>query len=187
MAITSGGTTDVATVSGVTTAAAGTYTVTLTNGSDTGCSATYSNALPVVIDTLPSATVASGAGTFCASTIINATTAGAGTVYFEGTTSGGTSVFLGLPPQTVTASGTYYFRAKNAAGCWGPQDSVTVVINPLPTLYGLTGGGDYCTGTTGKDIQLSSSDTGISYKLYLNGIPTTDSMAGTGLRSITAF
>ena len=30
--------------------------------------------------------------------------------------------------ETITSSGTYYFRSRSASGCWGPQGSVTVTI-----------------------------------------------------------
>lgn len=83
----------------------------------------------VTIGALPAAVIASGGGTFCSSTMITAANGGDGTIYFQGTTSGGTSTATASSSQTVTVSGTYYFRAQSALGCWGPEGSVTVTID----------------------------------------------------------
>lgn len=61
----------------------------------------------------------SGGGTVCASTTLNVTNSGTGTVYFQGTTSGGTSTATPSTSEVITASGTYYFRTQSALGCWG--------------------------------------------------------------------
>jgi len=53
-----------------------------------------------------------------------------GTIYFQGTTSGGTSRSNPTNTYTATASGTYYFRAYSTEGCWGPEGSATVTLFP---------------------------------------------------------
>jgi len=162
-----------------------TYSVTV---SSAGCTSGYYTAT-VSIDPLPSTVTASGAGTFCGSTSISASGGSGGAIYYEGTTSGGTSTGLGGTPQTVSASGTYYFNAESSAGCWGTQGSVTVSINPLPsaitgnttlstaittTLADATGGGTWSSvstavGTidpsTGIVTGLSTGTSVISYTL----------------------
>lgn len=75
---------------------------------------------------IPSATTVSGAGTFCGSTLITASGGTGGTIYFQGTTSGGTSITTASSSQTVSATGTYYFRSRSAEGCWGSEGSVAV-------------------------------------------------------------
>lgn len=125
----------------LTNASAGTTTLTLTNttpsdnGSYTvdviGCTTVSSNPYALTVNPSPTAVTVSGAGTFCSSTTITASNGGSGTIYFQGTTSGGTSTASSDVSPTITSSGTYYFRAQSAAGCWGPEGSVTVVIEPL--------------------------------------------------------
>ncbi len=58
--------------------------------------------------------------------------------------------------------------------------TTTVVVNPLPSNYSVTGGGSYCAGGTGLHIGLSGSTSGISYQLY-NGLSITGSpLIGSG-------
>jgi hypothetical protein len=63
-----------------------------------------------------------------------------------------------------------------ATGC---NATKIVTVQPLPTVYALTGGGAYCAGGTGVNIGLSGSDIGISYVLYF-GSSVTGFVAGTG-------
>ena len=100
----------------------------------------------MTINNIPTVVSVSGAGTFCGSTTITATGGTGGTIYFQGTTSGGTSTATASSTQTITTSGTYYFRANNACG-WGTEGSVTVTINPAPAATNVTGGGTYCGST----------------------------------------
>ena len=46
-----------------------------------------------------------------------------------------------------------------------------VTINPLPNVYTVLGGGNYCSGATGVHVQLSGSTNGISYQVYVTGSP----------------
>jgi len=127
----------------------------------------------VTINPLPTPDTAFGAGTFCDSTMISASNGDSGTIYFQGTVSGGTSTTMGGSPQKITTSGIYYFRSRSAAGCWGAQASDTVYINPTPAPVTVTaGGGTFCgadtltaTGGTGGTIYFegnTSNDTDIS-------------------------
>lgn len=108
----------------------GTTTVTYTNPS--GCLST----LVVTVNALPGAVTGSGSGTFCGSTTISASGGTGGTIYYQGTTSGGTSTATPSSSQTVTSSGTYYFRAQSSAGCWGPEAAISVTINSNPAAIG---------------------------------------------------
>lgn len=121
-----------------------TYTVTGTNAA--GCSANAT--VTVSVNPIPGTVTASGAGTFCNSTTITASGGTGGTIYFQGTTSGGISTATPSTSEVVTASGTYYFRARTAAGCWGTESSVAVTINPNAGSSTASGGGTFCGSTT---------------------------------------
>jgi type IX secretion system substrate protein/Big-like domain-containing protein len=82
-----------------------------------------------------------------------------------------------------TAGGPYAAGAIDVTtGCTaGMIGSVTITSNPLPNIYNVTGGGGYCLGGPGVHILLSGSDVGISYQLYVSGIPIGAAIAGTGM------
>ncbi|MES2702330.1 MAG: T9SS type A sorting domain-containing protein [Bacteroidota bacterium] len=101
----------------------------------TGCVSTTtvnSNIITMTVNPLPTAVTVTGGGNFCTSTTLNASNGGSGTIYYQGTTPMGTSTATPSTSQVITTSGTYYFRARSAAGCWGTQGSATVSINTLP-------------------------------------------------------
>lgn len=100
----------------------------------------------VSMASVPGAVSVSGGGTVCGSTTISASGSG-GTIYWQGTTSGGTSFATPSTSQTVSASGTYYFRANNPCG-WGPEGSVTVTMGAAPAAVSVSGGGTFCNPTT---------------------------------------
>jgi hypothetical protein len=161
----------------------GVVTLTLTTNDPDGagpCTAATST-VNITVNALPTTVTVTGGGTACGSATLTASNGGSGTIFYQGTTSGGTSTSLGGTPQIVSTSGTYYFRAQSAAGCWGNQGSATVTINPLPvSTFSVTGGGSYCTGGVGSDVGLSGSAAGFNYQL-MNGASAVGSpMAGTG-------
>ena len=80
-----------------------------------------------------------------------------------------------------TAAGTYTVKATDATtGCVNTMTgSVTVVINPLPAVYSVTGGGGYCAGP-GLHVGLSGSIGGVTYQLYRGGSPVGSALSGTG-------
>ena len=94
------------------------------------------------VNPVPLSVLVTGGGTYCGSDTITASGGSGETIYFEGTTSGGLSNATPSASEVVTSSGTYYFRAKSAVGCWGAEGSTTVLI---PSISGpLT----ICQGTT---------------------------------------
>lgn len=159
----------------------GTVTLTLTTNDPDGagpCAAATSTVV-ITVNPIPNTPTVSGGGTFCGSTSISASLIGPGTIFFQGTTAGGTSTVLGGTPQTVSSSGTYYFRAQSGLGCWGSDANTAVTINPLPGLFSITGGGSYCSGGTGVDVGMSSSEGGINYQLW-RGVTLVTTVGGTG-------
>jgi hypothetical protein len=170
--------------------AAGTYTIEGTNAA-TGCVNLMGGNAVVVIDPLPVAYTVTGGGVICVgSTGMNVGLSGSSVgILYElqldgvntGTLLGGTGSALNFGPQTV--AGTYSILATNPiTGCTNPMTgSVTVVVNPLPIAFTVTGGGAYCIGGTAPEVGLSGSETGITYELYRDGIGTGQLLGGTGL------
>ena len=124
------------------------------NGTQVSTNASYSFAVSsnrVLIANfscnLPSTVIVSGGGTYCNSKMISASGGNGGTIYYQGTTSNGTSTSFPFTSISVGSTGTYYFRALNSCG-WGPQGSATVTINTEPTAVSVSGGGTHCNSTT---------------------------------------
>ena len=55
-----------------------------------------------------------------------------------------------------------------ATGCTATMSGTAVVlVNPLPTVFNVTGGGGYCATTTnGVPVGLNGSTIGVNYQLY---------------------
>jgi len=142
---TSGGTSVTTPSSSQTVSSSGTYY--FRSRSSDGCWGPEGGTT-VTINPLPTIVTVSGGGSVCGSTTISASGGTGGTIYYQGTTSGGTSTAIASTSQTITSSGTYYFRAQSSAGCWGPEGSVTVTINPAPVAVTVSGAGTFCGSTT---------------------------------------
>jgi uncharacterized protein YjdB len=169
---------------------AGTYNVIATNTA-TGC---INNMIgPDIITRLPSPTIftVTGGGNICTGGTTGVPIGLSASQYginyqlylggaplpglFPGT--GGVLAF-GL----YTTAGTYTVKAVNSTtGCSSTMaGSATVVINPLPVTFAVTGGGSYCMGGTGVRIGLSSSATGIIYQLFNGTVTVGVPVPGTG-------
>lgn len=126
------GTASTVTVSPSTTT---TYTVT---GTSNGCKTTASMTVQVIA--LPSAprTPAVSSNTCGDKTLSYGERPAEVTWLWQGTNPDGKSegpINLAAT-YTVSYSGTYYLRARNASGCWGPSVGVYVVANPqLPPTF----------------------------------------------------
>ncbi|MDD4373952.1 MAG: PKD domain-containing protein [Bacteroidales bacterium] len=82
-------------------------------------------------------------------------------------------------PQVNPTQTTIYHVSVND-GFNTATNSVTVTVNPLPTLFTVTGGGEYCSGGSGLAVGLNGSQTGVSYQLVLNGSDIGSPLSGTG-------
>jgi hypothetical protein len=63
-----------------------------------------------------------------------------------------------------------------ATGCMATR---VISVQPLPNVYNVTGGGNYCSGGSGLHINLSGSQAGVSYALY-RGATAAGYLPGTG-------
>lgn len=159
--------------------AAGTTSVTY---SASGCTTSR----VVTVQVAPAAVSTSGSGAFCTSTVITASGGTGGTIYYQGTTSGGTSIATPSTSQTITTSGTYYFRARSASGCWGPEGSVSVTINAVPAA--ITGPSAICVGGSGTLTSTTSGGTWTSSNTAIATIGSSSGIAtgvATGTTTIT--
>jgi GEVED domain/Secretion system C-terminal sorting domain len=169
---------------------AGSYTVVALN-STTGCVSNMGGVASVMVNALPAAFTVTGGGAYCtgsAGVHIGLASSNAGMIYQLYTTGGGA---VGLPVSgtgaaldfgDVTSAGSYYVTATNSATlCSSNMSGITgVTVNPLPTSYTVTGGGNYCAGGTGEHIGLAGSTSGIKYQLYSGGTAVGTLMTGTG-------
>lgn len=133
-------------------------------------------------------TVATPSTTFnfsynCGNTIVTRTSNPPGNLtWYWQTTAGGTDTSNSSNNYTFFSVGTYYVRARyNGTDCWSSGSaSVSVSINSNPAVYSLTGGGSYCSGSTGPTITLSGSQSGVNYQLKVDGSNDGGAVAGTG-------
>ncbi len=169
--------------------ATGAYTIVATNPA-TGCSSNMNGSAIVSVSPLPNVYNITGGGSYCAGGTgahvgLNFSSTGVNYRLMRNTTTlvttvPGTNAGLDFGPQTV--AGTYTVVAQDVAtGCQrNMTGSVTVSISPLPVVYTVTGGGNYCAGNPGLHVYLSGSAPGILYQLYHNGSASGPAKAGTG-------
>lgn len=116
--------------------------------SSNGCGWGPTGSVTVTINPVPSAVSVSGGGVVCNSTTLTASGGSGGSIYWQNTTNGGTSTGILSSSQTITTSGTYYFRAYNSNCGFGPQGSATVTIQTTPGIVTVSGSGTFCNSTT---------------------------------------
>jgi Secretion system C-terminal sorting domain len=167
----------------------GNYTVKATNAA-TLCNNDMSGSAAINVNPLPNNYFVLGGGTFCAGDAgvhVRLSWSQTGVIYvlYNGTTTVGTPVagtgFL-LDLGLQTAPGTYTVEAINATTYCSRMmsGSATVIVNPVPSVQSVTGGGSYCAEGAGVHVGLAASQSGIMYMLY-NGATLTGSPAtGTG-------
>ncbi|HLO54419.1 MAG TPA: hypothetical protein VK169_09030 [Saprospiraceae bacterium] len=113
----------------------------------TNSSTDHSTMVTISVNPLPTMVTVTGGGIICgASTILTATNGADGTIYFQGTTTGGTSTAVPSTSETITTNGTYYFRAQSDLGCWGLEGSTALSLVIAPAANGVT----ICVGGTGN-------------------------------------
>jgi hypothetical protein len=103
-------------------------------GNSLSCNSFNSDTVVINLLSLPSPVTVTGNGLSCSNVTLTAGGGGGGTIYWQGTTSNGISQAIASSSQSVSSSGTYYFRAFNTCG-WGAQGSATVTINTPPNNW----------------------------------------------------
>ncbi|MDP5041971.1 MAG: T9SS type A sorting domain-containing protein [Crocinitomicaceae bacterium] len=147
------------------------YTLTVTGTN--GCTA--SDNVIVTVMPLPATPVVSTPGTYCGNTVLTANNGGSGIMYFQGTTSNGTSITTPSTSESITTSGTYYFRAREGV-CWGTETAAAVVINPIPNPGLIAGGNNgVCVGSS---ITLSNNISGGVWTSSNPNLATIDAQTG---------
>ncbi|MBX2907612.1 MAG: hypothetical protein KF744_16325, partial [Taibaiella sp.] len=170
--------------------ATGTYSVRATNTS-TSCERGAVGTVDVSVTGTPTVYTVSGGGNYCAGDVASAPEiimmgSDPGVFYsvFNGATLMGSAAGTGGPISlgTYTTAGSYFAIANLGAGA-GCQTSMagsaSVGINPLPEIYSVTGGGNYCNGGTGVAAGVSFGATGVLYDLNMVGGGTLTSASGT--------
>jgi hypothetical protein len=158
---TSSGTSTATASSSQSVSSAGTYYFRAQSAQ--GCWGTEGSAT-ITVNALPTTVTVTGGGAICSgsSTTLTASNGSSGTIYWQNTTSSGTSTATASSSQSVSSAGTYYFRAQSAQGCWGTQGSATISVNALPTTVTVTGGGAICSGSS-TTLTASNGSSGTIY------------------------
>lgn len=157
----------------------GTYYVRAYNAGN-GLWSNTSSSLLVTVNPVPSPPPAPTAvqNPACATTNLNPlpTPPSGVTYYWQGTLATGTSTAnAGSSPFAVSASGTYYVRARDNGGCWSTPNSIVITIIPLPAPPNVAANNPACIGQT---LSLSATGTGTSYTWTgPNGFTSADSVA----------
>ena len=168
---------------------AGNYSVVATNVT-TGCVRHMTGNAAVVLNAQPNIYTLSGGGSFCSgatgvSISLSGSQAGVSYRLFRGATLVGSAVAgtgLGLTFAGISTAGTYTVLAtNNTTSCTSAMaGSSSVIVNPAPSSFSMTGGGTYCPGTAGAAVGLNGSETGINYQLYVGSSSVGSAVAGTG-------
>ncbi|HPS17053.1 MAG TPA: choice-of-anchor L domain-containing protein, partial [Bacteroidales bacterium] len=167
---------------------AGTYLIIATN-TITHCTDTMNGFANIIVNPLPVTYNLSGSGEYCLSgSGVTLTLSGSQlgvnyTLYLNGAPTNidtlGTGSAINFPDQPT---GNYTIIATDTlTHCVDTMNGIAnVVVNPLPTIYNLSGSGSYCASGSGVTLTLSGSQLGVNYTLYLNGSPTNIDTLGTG-------
>lgn len=173
--------------------AMGTANLVLTGfGSATCTGSTHTDTLVLTVQPLPTASI-TGNDTLCKGeqTLLNISFTGVPPFAvsisngLENISASNINTFTYQLPVSPQVTSTYYITACSDYYCDGTNftGSAIIYVNPVPQLFTLSalGGGFFCEGGTGPEIQLNGSQYGISYQLFASGIALGNPMIGTGL------
>ncbi len=95
--------------------------------------------------------------------------------FYSGTDSPDLSIYT-----VLGMNGLSYRCVIRNVSCPDTTLSATLVVDPTPIIYTITGGGEYCEGDDGLVVGLDGSQSGISYNLIRDDIQTGQVLNGTG-------
>ncbi len=95
------------------------------------------------------------------------------------------SLVVTIPLSTV--GGNYQVRVSSNTATSTAVASSSFVINDSPPLATVSGGGNICPGGAGVSINLSFSDPGVEYRMYLSGSQVGFSFGNGGFLSFTNY
>ena len=152
----------------------------------TGCKSVTINVNP-----RPTATI-SGTTPICNGSSTNISVSLTGTGPWTSTISDGTTTYnftnIATSPYVLsispTSTKTYTVTSLSDSKCTAIASdinttSATITVNPLPAAYIVTGGGGYCPGGNGVPVDLSNSQTGVSYQLFIGATAVGTPKTGT--------
>jgi hypothetical protein len=83
--------------------------------------------------------------------------------------------------NTATSQQLITYSVTPALGaCQGPVFTQKVFVDPIPTIFNVTGGGNVCSGGVASSIDLSGSQSGVTYTLLNGGTSTGQTATGNG-------
>ena len=155
--------------------------------SSVGCSAVTNT---VTITSVPAVFSLNGGGSYCSGStapLVGLSGSESGVTYQLkiNTSNSGTPLAGNGSPISFgnqSNAGTYTVVATHSAsGCTATMNGSSIIlVNPLPTIFNVTGGGVSCSSGSGVSVGLSSSQTNVNYQLRLNNSPIGNSVSGTG-------
>jgi gliding motility-associated-like protein len=108
-------------------------------------------------------------------------------LYYEGVAQGSAMIGSVSDPAQVYSFGTFSLPGEYTvmgsmpvSGCEGLIGSITLTEDPLPQEFLVTGETGFCAGGGLAVIELSGSQSGVEYELYLDDSPTGYSEIGNG-------
>ena len=167
-----------------------TYRLSLTETNGSSCTTVVN--VDVTVYPLPLNNTVTGGGSYCASGTglpVGLSGSEIGVNYQlqigginTGTSVPGTGSALNFGNKTV--AGTYTVVASNAVAqscSVNMTGNAIIIIDPIPTVYDVTGGGSFCSGGTGVAVGLSGSQVNVNYQLQLDNVNSGASVPGTGI------
>lgn len=83
--------------------------------------------------------------------------------------------------NSIAACTNYFYRVSAVNGTLVSAASSEVKFtHTCPSAFAVSGGGSFCAGGAGVSVNLSGSETGVTYTLYKDGVAQTPTVAGTG-------
>ncbi len=142
-----------------------------------GCGTDVTTAT-VTVRPLAVAGTITGVTVFCLRAMTSISDAITGGVWSSGNTN--IATVSGSGGVTGVNAGISVISYSVTNGCGTTNATTTINVLPLPSVFPLGGGGNYCSGGIGMHIMLNSSEPGINYQLYYGSAATGSVVAGTG-------